>query len=177
MTEWRRIRTQLYRSYEVSSDGDVRRNGRPLVGYVDRYGYRTVLLSYAGLSKRYKVHRLVCEAFHGPCPEGRECAHLDGNNSNNRPENLAWVTRSENTKHQVLHGTFAGTANLVSGHPPGETHPGARLSDQTVSAIRADAAAGLGGRRLSSKYGISRSHAYRLVTRQQRNDTGDAPCR
>ena len=45
----------------------------------------------------YKVARLICEAFHGPAPEGKPvCMHLDENSRNNRPENLAWGTQKEN---------------------------------------------------------------------------------
>ena len=46
--------------------------------------------------KTLKVHRLVCEAFNGPAPEGMVCMHLDENARNNRPENLAWGTQKQN---------------------------------------------------------------------------------
>ncbi len=42
------------------------------------------------------VHRLVAAAFLGPCPEGQEVRHLDGDPQNNRAENLAYGTRTEN---------------------------------------------------------------------------------
>lgn len=42
------------------------------------------------------VHRLVAAAFLGPCPEGQEVRHLDGNPLNNHVENLAYGTRREN---------------------------------------------------------------------------------
>ena len=42
------------------------------------------------------VHRLVAETFLGPCPEGQEVRHLDGDPLNNRVENLAYGTRREN---------------------------------------------------------------------------------
>jgi hypothetical protein len=158
--DWRRLNRSPYRNYEISSDGRVRRNGRELVGQIDRYGYRTVLLSYAGLSKRFKVSRLVCEAFHGPAPEGHECAHLDGDSLNDRASNVAWVTRSENTCHQLLHGTFAGAANLKPGN--------VKYPPEIVSAIRADAEGGLTGRRIAAKYGVSPSQVYRLISGQQR---------
>ncbi len=49
------------------------------------------------LGKTYKVHRLICEAFHGPAPSNKPlCMHLDENPRNNRPENLAWGTNKEN---------------------------------------------------------------------------------
>lgn len=51
-------------------------------------------------SKRFgnmKVHRLVCEAFHGPAPSKRSVViHLDEDATNNRPENLRWGTQKEN---------------------------------------------------------------------------------
>lgn len=65
-------------------------------------GYLAVSLS--GKSRRY-IHRLVLQAFVGPCPDGSECRHLDGNPRNNRLENLCWGTRKENTADSVRHGT------------------------------------------------------------------------
>jgi hypothetical protein len=47
--------------------------------------------------KTYKVARLVCEAFNGPAPEGKNvCMHLDENSRNNVPTNLKWGTQKEN---------------------------------------------------------------------------------
>jgi len=44
-----------------------------------------------------KIHRLVCEAFHGFAPFERAVVlHLDENALNNRPENLRWGTQKEN---------------------------------------------------------------------------------
>lgn len=47
--------------------------------------------------RTYKVHRLICEAFHGPAPKDRPvCMHLDENSANNRATNLSWGTQKEN---------------------------------------------------------------------------------
>lgn len=47
--------------------------------------------------KTYKLHRLVCEAFHGPPPFHKAVVmHLNENSDDNRPENLAWGTQKEN---------------------------------------------------------------------------------
>ena len=48
-------------------------------------------------SKNYKVHRLVCEAFYGPAPEGKNVViHENENALDNRPENIRWGTQKEN---------------------------------------------------------------------------------
>lgn len=47
--------------------------------------------------KEYKVHVIVCTAFHGPKPSKlHEVGHEDDDRSNNHPNNLRWITRSEN---------------------------------------------------------------------------------
>jgi hypothetical protein len=55
---------------------------------------------YMGLlyrGRNYKIHRLVCEAFHGPQPTDKPVViHLDEDATNNRPENLKWGTQKEN---------------------------------------------------------------------------------
>jgi hypothetical protein len=43
------------------------------------------------------VHKLVCLAFHGnPIAKTMVVNHKDSNRSNNRPDNLEWVTQSQN---------------------------------------------------------------------------------
>lgn len=62
---------------------------------------RTARHEHMGMRTLYygnlKVHRLVCEAFHGPAPEGKTVViHIDEDATNNRPENLRWGTQKEN---------------------------------------------------------------------------------
>ena len=59
------------------------------------------------IEKEMLVHRLVLEAFVGPCPEGMECCHGDGNGCNNRLENLRWDTPRNNHRDKRTHGTTA----------------------------------------------------------------------
>jgi len=51
--------------------------------------------------KNYKLHRLICTAWHGPppTPEHTETNHKDGDASNNQPDNLRWTTRAENIQY------------------------------------------------------------------------------
>jgi hypothetical protein len=73
-----------------------------------------------------KVHRLVLEAFVGPCPDGMECAHADGDPSNNHLDNLRWATHVENCRDRVLHGTES----------IGVRNPAAKLDEESVRQIR-----------------------------------------
>lgn len=84
---------------------------------------RETVLFHVGL------HRLVLMAFVGPCPEGMECRHLDGNAGNNRLENLCWGTRSDNHKDAIRHGTMPQMGC-------GEKHANAKLKDAEVIEIK-----------------------------------------
>lgn len=148
--------------YEVSRDGRVRRTaggsnnakpGRILKGYTDTYGYVVVRLSKNGTVHDRKVHRLVCEAFHGPSnlPEVR---HLDGNRSNNHASNLAWGTTAENAADRARHGRTLR----------GEASPRAKLTAVQVEAIRREYSTVRAGRQraprgwrqaVAARYGIS----------------------
>lgn len=93
-----------------------------------------------------QVHRLVLEAFVGPCPEGMEACHFpDRDPSNNRVENLRWDTRKNNHADKHKHGTA-----LV-----GVKHSACRLTEAQVRAIRAARAVGNSLAGLSRKYKVS----------------------
>ena len=62
-------------------------------------GYTQVNLGKKGKMRVYLIHRLVGEAFI-PNPENKsQINHKDGNKSNNRIDNLEWVTPRENDLH------------------------------------------------------------------------------
>lgn len=75
-----------------------------LTQYEDKDGYK--LVTCKGLSKngQVRVHRLVAECFIGQCPDGHEVNHIDGAKTNNRVENLEYVTSKENSIHAVKIG-------------------------------------------------------------------------
>ena len=71
----------------------VRLKGRLISPGTSSSGHSLVML---GRGAPRLVHRLVLEAFIGPCPDGKEALHFDDVKSHNHLENLRWGTRSEN---------------------------------------------------------------------------------
>ena len=50
-----------------------------------------------------RVHRIVCTAYHGEPVGNRDVVdHIDTNRCNNRPENLRWVTKLDNTLNNPI---------------------------------------------------------------------------
>ena len=124
--EWRPI-PNYEGFYDVSSTGSVRGidrilpDGRQWKGIVLRIktaksGHMSVrLCGRDGIHRWVGVHRLVLEAFVGPCPDGMEGAHNDGVPSHNWPSNLRWDTRSGNHADKHAHGTLlVGTKNHLA---------------------------------------------------------------
>lgn len=68
--------------------------GKPAIAAVDPLGY----LNGHIFGKRVKAHRVVFALYHGRWPT-MEIDHIDGNPSNNRPENLREVTRQQNNRN------------------------------------------------------------------------------
>lgn len=61
--------------------------------------YRQVWLRRPGEHVKFRVHRLVADAFL-PNPDVLPVVnHIDGNKGNNAVSNLEWVSYSENTNH------------------------------------------------------------------------------
>lgn len=98
--------------YEVSDQGRVKRinigrdsTEKLLKATVNKLGYLLVSLYRDGKGNTRRVHRLVLEAFTGPCLAGEEGCHNDGDPANNRLDNLRWGTASSNALDRVVHGT------------------------------------------------------------------------
>jgi HNH endonuclease/NUMOD4 motif-containing protein len=69
-------------------------------------GYYQATIFCDSKPKRLMVHRLVAEAFIGPCPPGRNmvCRHLNDKPTDNRAENLAWGNGQDNFEDRVRLG-------------------------------------------------------------------------
>ena len=92
--------------YEISTKGNIRNTttGRVLKNKVKKNGYVEICLYHNGLCKHLLVHRLVALTFLEN-PEGKkQVNHLNNNPADNRVENLAWCTPSENNLWGYKHG-------------------------------------------------------------------------
>ena len=147
--------------YRFTEDGQV----ITLLGRRPRFlkpirmgGYCGLVLKTAsgGKEKQY-LHRLICEAFHGPCPPKSQCRHLDGQKINNSASNLRWGTVSENEKDKNEHGiALLGLRN-----------PMAKLSAAKVRRMREIREAdGSSYAEIASRFSVSPMAAYRAINKQ-----------
>lgn len=66
-------------------------------------GYLNYMLSYKGTHKFITVHRLVAETFI-PNPQNKPCIdHINTIKTDNRVENLRWVTHQENVLNPITY--------------------------------------------------------------------------
>lgn len=101
MEEWREI--EGYEGlYQVSSYGNIRRNGVVIKPLLRPNGYYQVSLCKNGKRKSHKIHRLVAKAFPEICGEwfdGCEINHKDECKTNNKASNLETCNGVYNRKY------------------------------------------------------------------------------
>ena len=149
--------------YEASSLGRIRsyysanrRAGYPIRRSEPRMlkpsvlnnGYLVHSMKLGGALKSHLLHRIVAATFLGPCPEGMEVCHNDGNQLNNSAANLRYDTREANLAERIM--------------PVGEDHHGAKLTDEKVAEIRRLRTDGWKFRELAERFGVSGSTLSRI---------------
>jgi len=112
------------RSWHHGTEGIRKVPGKIILGGGKRY--RLVQLRDGKKGRYFKVHRLVLEAFVGPCPDGMEACHNDGNSFNNHVGNLRWDTPINNHADRKSHGT----------NMEGQENGNAKLTNSDVEQIK-----------------------------------------
>ena len=147
-------------AYKAGSDGHIYsysnartniKKPKPFrLASVRNNSYFLVSIFLDGKKRSYSVHELVNAAFNGVKPEGKQVSrHLDGDWSNNKPENLCWGTYAENEADKRRYGRTA----------LGERQGIAKLTDEAVRIIRASIPYGLWNTKDAAKvFGVTPHH-------------------
>lgn len=146
--EWAQI--PGFPAYCVNRDGVVRstqaQTPRVLSQIRSASGHLYVFLYRFGRQHKRFVHRLVLQAWAGPCPEGHEARHLNGVPTDNRLANLAWGTRSEQRDDDRRNGVIRRPADTT-------------LSESEVREIREDPRS---SREVARAYGVSHTTVQKI---------------
>ena len=136
---------------DVTKDGKVYFNGREKGVYKETNGYLRTNIN----NKKYLLHRLVAMK-HIPNPENKpQVNHINGIKSDNRVENLEWVTVSENVKHSYNTGLKHGKARR------------GLTAEQTLK-VRSEYEKGdTTYKKLSEQYGVGSSTIRRVIKEEQ----------
>lgn len=120
-------------SYKISNLGNVKsfkyNKERILKQSTNKNGYYGLNLYKNNKPKSKEIHRLLMETFRlDSYVEGHEVNHINGIKTDNRLQNLEWVSHKYNTQHAFDIGLNIGFKN--------ETNPNSKLNKKIVSIIR-----------------------------------------
>ena len=112
-----RKKGEQIKTYEVRPNGDVwscsKKRCYKLKPYLDKKGYTRVCIG----KRNIEIHLLVAERYLGPKPGPEyQVDHINRNRSDNRVENLRWVTRTENCANRIFGGTLQQAIDFVTAH-------------------------------------------------------------
>ena len=91
--------------YAVDPEGRIHDTSTSQVVSTSAGRYQTVSIRLnVGITARLRVHEVVALAYLGVRPEGHVVRHLNDDQSDNRPENLAYGTHGDNAADAVRNG-------------------------------------------------------------------------
>lgn len=139
-----------FKGYEVSNLGNVRslKSNKILKQANHNQGYKLVCLQSKDKQVTCRVHRLVAEAFIKKST--LEVNHKDLDKTNNRVENLEYVTRSQNQKH-----AYANIKNYIKAK--------SKLPIEKIFNLRRE---GLTQRAIAREMSISQTSVWKVLTGQ-----------
>ena len=146
------------KKYLVSLCGDVwsTRAKKLMKTHPDNCGYIHISFYKKGKRTTRLLHRVVLETFRGPCPEGMEALHNDGNKKNNSLFNLRWGTKEENMEDVKNYYLKKG----------GQKNAQAKLTPHQVREVRRMCNIGLSQRYIAEIFGIDKSAISRINSRK-----------
>lgn len=99
--------------YQINENGEIynTKTNNFLKGHIENTGYVSVNLNINGIKKNYSLHRLMADIFLDNPNNLPIVNHIDGDKTNNKLENLEWVSQSQNRYHAIQ----TGISNLAVG--------------------------------------------------------------
>jgi hypothetical protein len=91
--------------YKISNFGNIKNKyNKILKCFINKNGYKYVMLYNNKKRRNVLVHRLVAETYISKIDIKMTVNHIDGKKSNNNKNNLEIVSSSENQKHAYKNG-------------------------------------------------------------------------
>lgn len=139
-----------YNGYYVDENGNIygKRKEVLMPVFQKKTGYNRISLVKDGKAHNFSIHRIVAEMFIENPLNLPQVNHKNGIKTDNRVENLEWVSRSENQLHKI---------HVLGKGLEGERNPQRKLTKEKVLIIYQMAKNGVCYTEISKQFGISRS--------------------
>lgn len=152
------IRSNGFKMCKFHKKGQILKTYQSGKDYKKGQGYETVTI----YDKRYKIHRLVAQAFIPNPQKLPQVNHIDGNKLNNRADNLEWITNRENMLHSWGIGLREKSRKKAR-----------KLKIEQVNQMRKECIPGdkeKGYKPLGRKYGVSPTTVKQIVRKEKWKD-------